>query len=261
MRTLIAGAALLIAASVATNAQRPDTVFFEDLTFDEIRDAIGGGSKNVIIAVGGAEDGGAQIVVGRPSDVITDTADRIARAVGDTLVAPVIPYAPGGLLPLREESSFTELLESAANSAKGSGFENIFFIGESAGSQQALAAVAERLDAAWKGDGVRVVHVSDYFVKARTAQEMYLAKRLGLRLSADQARTFTATSEILAINAQRTRLETLDNSGGAIPAPQHGIALLKIKVDHAVAQIQTSLGRSRALAAPASAPVELRLPL
>jgi hypothetical protein len=36
------------------------------------------------------------------------------------------------------------LLESAASSVKGSGFKNIF-IGESAGSQQALKAVSENL--------------------------------------------------------------------------------------------------------------------
>ncbi len=260
MKALIVGVALLLAAFVPAHAQRPDTVFFEDLTFDEIRDAIKGGSKNVIIAVGGAEDGGARIVVGRPSDIVTDTADKIARAVGGTLVAPVIPYSPGGLIAVKDESGFTALLESAANSTKGSGFKNIFFIGESAGSQQALKAVAEKLDVAWKGDGVRVVHVSDYFAKARTAQETFVSKRLGLKLaSAEQLSTFVATSEILAINAQLTRLEALDSPGAAAPAPQYGVALLKIKVDHAVAQIRASLGQSGATAAPASPAAGLRV--
>ena len=35
--------------------RRPDTVFFEDLTFEEIREAIAAGTTNVIIATGGVE--------------------------------------------------------------------------------------------------------------------------------------------------------------------------------------------------------------
>ena len=37
--------------------------------------------------------------------------------LGNTFVAPVIPYAPGGVIPLRDEA-FAELLEAAATSAK-----------------------------------------------------------------------------------------------------------------------------------------------
>ncbi len=245
MKALIAAAALLLAAPVVAHAQRPDTVFFEDLTFDEIRDAIKSGTKNVIVAVGGVEDNGAQIVTGRPSDIATYTADRIARSVGATLVAPVIPYAPGGLLSVQDEGGFATLLEAAAASAKGSGFTHVFFLGESAGSQAALKSVAEKLDGAWKSDGVRVTHVSDYFAKARAEQEIFASRKLGLTLTdSGRGARFIQTSEVLAVNAQRSRLEALDAEAIA-PAPQHGLSLLKIKVDSAVAQIRSVLGQSR----------------
>lgn len=78
------------------HAQRPDTVFFENLTFEEIRDLIRGGARNVIVPTGGTEDNGPHMVIGKHNYVVTYTADKIARALGNTLVAPVIAYVPEG---------------------------------------------------------------------------------------------------------------------------------------------------------------------
>ena len=83
-------------APVAIRAQKADTVFIEDLTFDEIRDLIKGGAKNVIVATGGTEDNGPHMVLGKHNYVVSYTADKIARALGNTLVAPVIAYVPEG---------------------------------------------------------------------------------------------------------------------------------------------------------------------
>jgi hypothetical protein len=48
MRARIVSLGLLLLLPFAARAQ--ETVFFEDLTFDEIRDRIQGGARNVIIA-------------------------------------------------------------------------------------------------------------------------------------------------------------------------------------------------------------------
>lgn len=254
MRALIVGAALVIAAPIIAAPSRPDTVFFEDLTVEEIHDAIAGGSTNVIIATGGLEDAGPSLVTATPRDIATYTAERIARAIGHTLVAPVISYGPGGLLPVPADKGYEELLEAAVASVKGSGFKNIFLIGDSAGSQAVLATVAERLDAASKAQGVRVFDVSDYDVKARAEQDRYGAEKLRFKpTSAAQRASVVETSEVLAINAQRARVDTLTAVDGVIPAPQHGATFLTIKVDAAAAQIRALLGPSAATAVPASA--------
>lgn len=159
MKAPVFGAVLLLAASLSAQGQHPDTVFFEDLTFDEIRDAIGSGSKDVIVAVGGLEGGGEGVVTGRPNVTAAGRANTLARRSGGTLVAPVIPYAPGGLLGVPDADGFTALLESTAVSVKGSGFINIFLIGELTASQKALRTVAGRLDEAWKNEGVRVTYL------------------------------------------------------------------------------------------------------
>lgn len=243
MRSLIVGAALVLAAPLVAAPSRPDTVFFEDLTVEEIHDAIAAGSTNVIIATGGIADAGPSLVTATSRDIATYAADRIARAVGHTLVAPVISYGPGGLLPVPPDKGYEELLDAAVASVKGSGFKNIFLIGDSAGSQTVLATVAERLDAASKAQGVRVFDVSAYDVKARAEQDRYAAEALRFKPASEAQRiSLVETSEVLAINAQRARVDAVNASDGVTPAPQHGAAFLRIKVDAAAAQIRTLLG-------------------
>src|SRR5260221_14392791 len=96
MRVLAGCLAVLLLLPIAARAQRPDTVFFENLTFDEIRDLIKGGAKNVIVATGGTEDNVPQMVIDKHNYVVSYSADKIARALGNTLVAPVIAYVPEG---------------------------------------------------------------------------------------------------------------------------------------------------------------------
>src|SRR5205809_7257777 len=94
MRVIAATLAFLLLTPLAVRAQKANTVFFEDLTFDEIRDLIRGGAKNVIVATGGTEDKGPHMVMGEHNMAVTYSPDKIARALGNTLVAPVIAYLP-----------------------------------------------------------------------------------------------------------------------------------------------------------------------
>src|SRR5262249_45917313 len=96
MRVLALSMVLLLLLPLAVRAQRPDTVFLEDLTFDEIRDLIRGGAKNVIVGTGGTEDNGPHMIIGKHNYVTNYTSDKIARTLGNTLVAPVIAYVPEG---------------------------------------------------------------------------------------------------------------------------------------------------------------------
>ena len=88
-------------------------------------------------------------------------------------VAPVIAYVPEGAwepatghmqkpgsISLPDDKGFTDLLEAAANSMKGSGFKNIIFIGES-GELVALQLFSPGTD------GSRVDLVSGEFGTAR----------------------------------------------------------------------------------------------
>src|SRR4029079_14382368 len=99
--TLLATAALQAqrpanAPDTAPSGKPPDTVFIEDLTWAEVRDLVKTGWTNVIIGTAGTEQKGPHMVDGEHKFVMTWSADKIARAMGKTLVAPIVTYVPEG---------------------------------------------------------------------------------------------------------------------------------------------------------------------
>ncbi len=81
---------LLVGASSAL-AQAPDTVFLEELTWTEIRDRIQAGGTTVIVPIGGTEQNGPHMAVGKHNVRVKVLSDKIARTLGNALVAPCSP--------------------------------------------------------------------------------------------------------------------------------------------------------------------------
>src|SRR3954454_515835 len=98
IRSMAAAAWLmgLAAPTAAAGAQSPDTVFLEELTWNELRDTIAGGRTTIILPVGGTEQNGLHMVLGKHNFIVKYTAEQIARRLGNALVAPVIAYVPEG---------------------------------------------------------------------------------------------------------------------------------------------------------------------
>jgi hypothetical protein len=84
------------APATAPAGKPPDTIFIEDLTWAEVRDLVAAGTTNVIIGTAGTEQKGPHMVDGEHKFVMEYAADKVARALGKTLVAPVITYVPEG---------------------------------------------------------------------------------------------------------------------------------------------------------------------
>src|SRR6185295_11228570 len=82
------------------NSPRPiaavDSVFIEDLTWMEVRDALKAGKDTVIVATGGVEQNGPYLVTGKHNVVLRGTTEAIARKLGNTLVAPIVQFVPEG---------------------------------------------------------------------------------------------------------------------------------------------------------------------
>ena len=260
--------ALLLALPGAAGAQSPPpTVFFEDLTFHEIRDLIQGGYRTVILPTGGTEQKGPHMALGQHNFVIAHTSDKIARALGNTLVAPVITYVPegnyepksghmryAGTLSMPNDAGFTMLLEAAANSLKGSGFRTILLIGDSGGNQEGMKLVADKLTAAWASDGVKVLHIPDYYEKAGDQIDAYISREL--RIPRDQVgghAYVSDTSQLMAIAPHLVRADKMEPpsetngvSGDPRPStPRLGHIFLQMKVDAALAQIRQLTGRGQ----------------
>ena len=153
------------------------SVFLEQLTWSELRDAIGAGKTTVIVPVGGTEQSGPQIVLGKHNVRVHVLAGRIAASLGNALVAPVIAYVPEGSIDpptghMRfagtisiPEAAFEATLEGAAPSFRRHGFRDIVLIGDHGGYQKSLAKVADRLDREWarQGSPARVHAVEEYY--------------------------------------------------------------------------------------------------
>ena len=146
-----------------------DSVWLEELTWMEVRDALAGGKTTAIIPSGGAEPNGPHVDGGKHNYIIRTVCDAVARKLGDALCAPVMTYMPQGspepvrypgTLSVREET-FRTVLEDAATSLGSQGFTEIAFIGDSGGNQNGMVRTARLLDERWRGIA-RAHHVVEY---------------------------------------------------------------------------------------------------
>ena len=138
-----------------------NSIWIEELTWIEIRDAMAAGTKTVIIPTGGIEQNGPYVAMGKHNYVLQGACEGIARELGNALCAPIVKLVPeGGIdeptghmrypgtISLREET-FHAVLDDVASSLQAHGFENIVFIGDSGGNQDGMAVVADRLNERW----------------------------------------------------------------------------------------------------------------
>jgi len=81
-------AALL--ASCATLAHSAGSVFLEELTSTELQSQVRAGKTTVLVPIGGTEQNGPHMVLGKHNVRVKALCERIATALGNTLVAPVL---------------------------------------------------------------------------------------------------------------------------------------------------------------------------
>ena len=174
--TIVALAWLAVPAfSQAPSVPQPDSVFLEELTWMEVRDAIAAGKTTVIIPTGGTEQNGPHIVLGKHNYLVKYKAGEIAKQLGNALVAPVVAYVPeGNINPptghmryagtiTTPQDVFMKVLEYAARSFKQHGFVDIALVGDSGGNQEGQRLVAAALNKEWAASPARVHHITAYY--------------------------------------------------------------------------------------------------
>jgi creatinine amidohydrolase/Fe(II)-dependent formamide hydrolase-like protein len=152
----------------------PNTVWMEEMTWMDVRDALKAGKTTVIIASGGMEPNGPWLASGKHNYVLQANCEAIARKLGNALCAPIVKFGPEGdvdpptihmaspgTISMRE-NTYRALLTDIAVSLAHHGFKNIIFIGDSGGNQPGQRAVADSLTAIWKGNPV-IAHVQEYY--------------------------------------------------------------------------------------------------
>ena len=233
IRPVAAALLLGLSAACATAAGPPPSVYLEDLTSTEVRDALAAGRTTVIVPVGGTEQSGPHIALGKHNVRVHMLAGRIASALGDALVAPVVAYVPEGAptppqahmrwagtitLP---EAAFETMLEYAARSFRQHGFRDVVLIGDHGGYQKNLEKVAARLNREWgRGSPTRVHAVTEYY---RSADVDFARLLIRQGFTQDEIGTHAGladTALTYAVDAHLVRAERLK---GAAPGPADGV--------------------------------------
>ena len=72
------------------------SVYLEELTWPELRADIQAGKTTILVPIGGTEQNGPQMALGKHNVRVHVLSGKIAHALGNALVAPVIAYVPEG---------------------------------------------------------------------------------------------------------------------------------------------------------------------
>jgi creatinine amidohydrolase/Fe(II)-dependent formamide hydrolase-like protein len=200
-----------------------DTVWVEEMTWMEVRDALAAGKTTVIVPTGGVEQNGPYLATGKHNYVLRATAEAIARKLGNALVAPIVPFVPEGdidppslhmkypgTISLTEDT-YQRLLADICASFKTHGFRDIVLIGDSGGNQDGMKAVAAKLNAKWAAGPTRVHFIPGYY--DYPAVEKWLVKQGVKQTDEGLHDDFIITAQMMAVNPTTVRAKQRQAAG------------------------------------------------
>jgi creatinine amidohydrolase/Fe(II)-dependent formamide hydrolase-like protein len=262
VRRTVLLAVLLATGLAGTTAQAaPPSVQLEDLTWTEVRTGLQAGTTTIIIPAGGTEQSGPHMALGKHNVRARVLSGRIATALGDTLVAPVLAYVPEGAISppaghMRfpgtisiPDATFKSTVEAAARSFRQAGFKHIVLLGDHGGYQSLLKEAAAALNKQWAGSGVHAYFIDEYY---RATQTAYVQALRAKGLTDAQIGTHAGaadTSLMLAIDPAMVRSGRLaghDADDGTAGDPAMSSAALgQLGVDLIVSQTVAAIKKAR----------------
>jgi creatinine amidohydrolase len=226
----LAIAARSTAAPPARAAAAANRVLMDEMTMTEVRDAIAAGKTTVLLFNGSTEQTGPHVVLGKHNFKARFLGQRMARELGNALVAPVMPFAPTGAQLMKfpgtidlSPETFSKVNEEVAASLVKAGFKIVVLLGDHGGNQEPLKALAPKLDERYRAQGVRVLFSGDAYAKSDAEIEAYLGAH-GFPPSNHGG--VADTSELWAISASYVRADKIAmgdpvkrDAGGAVIGP------------------------------------------
>jgi creatinine amidohydrolase len=214
---------LILNLSPFAHSEERPSIFLEDLTWTEVRDEVSAGKTTIIIPIGGTEQNGPAMALGKHNRRVRLLCARIALSLGDALVAPVIAYVPEGSLSPPSghvrfpgtisvpEAAFETILEYAAWSFKLHGFKDIVFLGDHGGYQANEKNVANKLNREWASSNARAHAVTQYY-DATQSDFVRILEGRGFTLSEIGTHAgLNDTSLMLALDPSLVREDRLSN--------------------------------------------------
>lgn len=239
------------------------SVALDDLTTTEVSAALKAGKTTLIIPVGGTEQSGPHLALGKHNARVTVLAERIATQLGDALVAPVLAYVPeGNVTPPTEhmrfagtisipEAAFKGVLTGAAQSFRQHGFTHIVLIGDHGGYQSQLQAVAASLNKSWAGSPARAHFIGEFYTAAQTTYVDALTARgltaaqIGVHAGVADTALLMATAPGMVKADQFAEAAKTGKAGGTNGDPRAASAELgQLGVDAIVSQTTAAIRRA-----------------
>lgn len=255
---------LACVAVCAGSARAATSVWLDELTSTELRERIAQGTTTVLLPIGGTEQNGAHLALGKHNVRVRVLAGRIAERLGNTVVAPVLAYVPEGDIDpptqhMRHAGTlsvpavaFESVLEGAARSLRQHGFRHVVLLGDHGGYQANLARVAGKLNRAWGGQ-TGLIALQEYY---RAAQDFdaTLAARGYTQQEIGRHAGLSDTSLAWAVDASLVRPQLLRPVAGVDGDPRRASAELgQSGVEHIVAASVAAI-RTRSAAASSAKP-------
>jgi creatinine amidohydrolase/Fe(II)-dependent formamide hydrolase-like protein len=220
-------------AALAAHAAPPASPQLEELTWPELRERIAAGASTVLLPVGGTEQNGPHMALGKHNVRVRVLAARIALRLGDAIVAPVLAYVPEGAVepPTQHmrwpgtisipEPAFEATLEGAARSLHRAGFCHIVFLGDHGGYRASLDRVAARINGGHGGwaAGCGVHALPEYYRAASTGFAQTLKARGYAAAEVGSHAGLADTALALAVDPTLVRTE----AAAARPRHQDGV--------------------------------------
>ena len=197
-----------------------------------MRDATKAGKTTIIVPIGGTEQSGPHMALGKHNVRVKFLAGRIAAALGNALVAPVVAYVPEGptwpptghmrfpgtiTIP---EKTFEELLESAGRGFRLHGFKDIVFIGDHGGYQKSMKKAADNLNREWSATSVRAHAIEEYYRSAESEFAKVLKEKGFTSAEIGTHAGVADTSLALAVDPGLVRIDRMKS---ATPAKSDGV--------------------------------------
>jgi creatinine amidohydrolase/Fe(II)-dependent formamide hydrolase-like protein len=147
-----------------------DSVWIEELTYLEVRDAMKAGKTTALIFAGSTEQNGPYLDGAKHYYALKQVGEAIARKLGNALIAPLVlieagnpenKYLEWGSIYFTQET-YNAVLRDIATSLKSQGFKNIIMMGDSGGNTAGLRTVAAELKAKWAGSA-GIYHIPEFY--------------------------------------------------------------------------------------------------
>ncbi len=150
--------------------------YLEELTSTELHQRIMAGATTALVPLGGTEQNGTHMVLGKHNVRVRILAGMIAQQLGKAIVTPVMAYVPeGDITPPTAHMRYTGtlsvsapvfegLLDGTVRSLAQHGFRRVIFLGDHGGYQTLIRQIAQRLNQGpMKHTDCRVYALPEYF--------------------------------------------------------------------------------------------------